>query len=90
MLFFVQVVVVVVVITNLKRTVTVKACGFFSVFQALNDAKRELRYLLVYLHGDDHQDTDEFCRCVQECFFRMLDPCTRCEFTWFLFPDPFP
>lgn len=30
--------------------------------QALNDAKRELRYLLVYLHGDDHQDTDEFCR----------------------------
>lgn len=32
--------------------------------QALNDAKRELRYLLVYLHGDDHQDTDEFCRYV--------------------------
>lgn len=30
--------------------------------QALNDAKRELRYLLVYLHGEDHQDTDEFCR----------------------------
>ncbi|XP_025750990.2 FAS-associated factor 2 [Manacus vitellinus] len=30
--------------------------------QALNDAKRELRFLLVYLHGDDHQDTDEFCR----------------------------
>lgn len=30
--------------------------------KALNDAKRELRYLLVYLHGDDHQDTDEFCR----------------------------
>ncbi|KYO29940.1 FAS-associated factor 2 [Alligator mississippiensis] len=37
--------------------------------QALNDAKRELRFLLVYLHGDDHQDTDEFCRntlCVSE------------------------
>lgn len=37
--------------------------------QALNDAKRELRYLLVYLHGDDHQDTDEFCRstlCTEE------------------------
>uniref|UniRef100_G1MZN8 Fas associated factor family member 2 n=1 Tax=Meleagris gallopavo TaxID=9103 RepID=G1MZN8_MELGA len=37
--------------------------------QALNDAKRELRFLLVYLHGDDHQDTDEFCRntlCVPE------------------------
>uniref|UniRef100_A0A674IKT7 Fas associated factor family member 2 n=1 Tax=Terrapene triunguis TaxID=2587831 RepID=A0A674IKT7_9SAUR len=30
--------------------------------QALNDAKRELRFLLVYLHGDDHQDSDEFCR----------------------------
>ncbi|KAJ8247165.1 hypothetical protein GJAV_G00259500 [Gymnothorax javanicus] len=30
--------------------------------QALNDAKRELRFLLVYLHGDDHQDTDDFCR----------------------------
>ncbi|XP_005993440.1 FAS-associated factor 2 [Latimeria chalumnae] len=30
--------------------------------QALNDAKRELRFLLVYLHGEDHQDTDEFCR----------------------------
>ncbi|XP_048885076.1 FAS-associated factor 2 isoform X1 [Brienomyrus brachyistius] len=37
--------------------------------QALNDAKRELRFLLVYLHGDDHQDTDEFCRntlCAEE------------------------
>uniref|UniRef100_A0A3Q1MJK0 FAS-associated factor 2 n=3 Tax=Bos TaxID=9903 RepID=A0A3Q1MJK0_BOVIN len=32
------------------------------LFQALNDAKRELRFLLVYLHGDDHQDSDEFCR----------------------------
>ncbi|XP_074148279.1 FAS-associated factor 2 isoform X1 [Sminthopsis crassicaudata] len=30
--------------------------------QALNDAKRELRFLLVYLHGDDHQDSDDFCR----------------------------
>lgn len=30
--------------------------------QALSDAKRELRFLLVYLHGDDHQDSDEFCR----------------------------
>ncbi|MGH0138871.1 UNVERIFIED_CONTAM: hypothetical protein FKN15_068099 [Acipenser sinensis] len=30
--------------------------------QALNDAKRELQFLLVYLHGDDHQDTDVFCR----------------------------
>ncbi|XP_018425235.1 PREDICTED: FAS-associated factor 2 [Nanorana parkeri] len=30
--------------------------------QALNDAKQELRFLLVYLHGEDHQDSDEFCR----------------------------
>ncbi|KAK7091701.1 FAS-associated factor 2-like [Littorina saxatilis] len=30
--------------------------------QALNDAKRELRFLMVYLHGDDHQDSDTFCR----------------------------
>nr|XP_013011524.1 FAS-associated factor 2 [Cavia porcellus] len=39
--------------------------------QALNDAKRELRFLLVYLHGDDHQDSDEFCRntlCAPELF----------------------
>lgn len=37
--------------------------------QALNDAKRELQFLLVYLHGDDHQDTDVFCRntlCTEE------------------------
>ena len=32
------------------------------LFQALNDAKRELRFLLVYLHGNDHQDTENFCR----------------------------
>ncbi|XP_064489136.1 FAS-associated factor 2-like [Ornithodoros turicata] len=30
--------------------------------QVLNDAKRELRFLMIYLHGDDHQDTDKFCR----------------------------
>lgn len=33
-----------------------------SYSQALNDAKRELRFLCVYLHGDDHQDTGDFCR----------------------------
>ena len=32
------------------------------LFQALNDAKRELKFLLVYLHGIDHQDTENFCR----------------------------
>lgn len=30
--------------------------------QALNDAKRELRFLLVYLHKEDHSDADLFCR----------------------------
>ncbi|XP_022103589.1 FAS-associated factor 2-like [Acanthaster planci] len=30
--------------------------------QALTDAKRELKFLLVYLHGDDHEDTPVFCR----------------------------
>ncbi|KAG1692961.1 FAS-associated factor 2-B [Nymphon striatum] len=29
--------------------------------QALNDAKRELKFLLVYLHSDDHQHTQDFC-----------------------------
>ncbi|XP_013402150.2 FAS-associated factor 2-like [Lingula anatina] len=33
-----------------------------SYSQVLNDAKNELKFLLVYLHGDDHQDTPEFCR----------------------------
>jgi FAS-associated factor 2 len=32
--------------------------------QALNDAKKELKFLLVYLHCDDHVDTDIFCRVV--------------------------
>ncbi|PIK58140.1 putative FAS-associated factor 2 [Apostichopus japonicus] len=30
--------------------------------QALNDAKRDLKYVLVYLHSNEHQDTDHFCR----------------------------
>lgn len=30
--------------------------------QVLNDAKQELRFLLVYLHCEDHQDTHNFCR----------------------------
>lgn len=30
--------------------------------QALNDAKQELRFLLVYLHCEEHQDTANFCR----------------------------
>nr|CAG4644200.1 EOG090X0B12 [Lepidurus arcticus] len=30
--------------------------------QALSDAKKELKFLLVYLHSADHQDTGRFCR----------------------------
>jgi FAS-associated factor 2 len=29
--------------------------------QALNEAKRELKFLLVYLHSDSHQDSQDFC-----------------------------
>ena len=38
------------------------SCAAHLYFQALNDAKRELRFLLVYLHGNDHQETENFCR----------------------------
>jgi len=31
-------------------------------YQVLDEAKRDLRFLLVYLHSDDHQDTENFCR----------------------------
>lgn len=30
--------------------------------QVLNEAKKELKFLLVYLHCKDHQDTNKFCR----------------------------
>lgn len=30
--------------------------------QVLNEAKKELKFLLVYLHSKDHQDTNKFCR----------------------------
>ncbi len=30
--------------------------------QALDEAKRDLRFLLVYLHSQEHQDTASFCR----------------------------
>ncbi len=33
-----------------------------SYSRALEDAKKDLRFLLVYLHSPNHQDTDEFCR----------------------------
>jgi len=34
--------------------------GIYS--QALEEAKRDLRFLLVYLHCPSHQDTDDFCK----------------------------
>lgn len=30
--------------------------------QALNDAKRELKFLLIYLHNEEGVDTTAFCR----------------------------
>lgn len=39
---------------------------------ALQDAKRELKYLLVYLHSDLHQNTERFCR-ETLCDRRLLD-----------------
>lgn len=28
----------------------------------MNDAKRELKFLLVYLQSDEHSETENFCR----------------------------
>lgn len=33
-----------------------------SYSQALSDAKQELKFLLVYLHKDEAQDIDHWCR----------------------------
>eukprot|EP00108_Taenia_solium_P007359 TsM_000591800 transcript=TsM_000591800 gene=TsM_000591800 len=30
--------------------------------EALREAKQSLRFLIIYLHGDSHEDTDAFCR----------------------------
>ena len=30
--------------------------------QALNEAKKDLKFVIVYLHGSQHQDTGKFCR----------------------------
>lgn len=29
--------------------------------EALQEAKSSLRFLVIYLHGDSHQDTSTFC-----------------------------
>lgn len=42
--------------------------------QALNDAKQELRFLLVYLHCEEHEDTAKFCRwCTMLVSFAFLN-----------------
>ena len=33
-----------------------------SYSQVIQDAKKELRFLLVYLHSSEHKDTENFCR----------------------------
>ncbi|KAJ8322057.1 hypothetical protein KUTeg_000528 [Tegillarca granosa] len=48
-------------IDNMDRCKTILQRHNWDI-EALNDAKREFRFLLVYLHGDDHQDTPAFCR----------------------------
>lgn len=45
---------------NYSRNHPVFYQGTFS--QVLNDAKRELRFLLIYLHNTDATDTDKFCQ----------------------------
>ena len=35
---------------------------------ALSEARKDLKFLLVYLHSDDHQDTPRFCRLVKLLF----------------------
>ena len=32
-----------------------------SYSQVLEEAKKELKFLLVYLHSEEHQDTERFC-----------------------------
>lgn len=33
-----------------------------SYSQAIEDAKKELRFLLIYLHSSEHKETEQFCR----------------------------
>ena len=45
-------------------------------YQVLEEAKRDLRFLLVYLHSDQHQDSDQFARNVlanQDLIQRISD-----------------
>jgi FAS-associated factor 2 len=46
-----------------KQTYGEKGPPFFegSYSQALNMAKQELKYLIVVLHSEDHDDTHQFC-----------------------------
>lgn len=44
-----------------------------SYSQALSDAKQELRFLLVYLHKDDTQEVEQWCRYFVTLFFFTLN-----------------
>ena len=42
-----------------------------SYSQALSDAKQELRFLVVYLHKDESQEVDEWCRYLYFTYFTV-------------------
>jgi len=43
--------------------------------QALKEARHRRRLLLVYLHCDEHYDTDRFCRSVKSYIYSQLHKC---------------
>nr|CAG4641939.1 EOG090X0B12 [Eurycercus lamellatus] len=51
-------------IQEYDRTYGVQHPNFYpgTYSQVLNEAKKDLKFLLVYLHSKDHQDTERFCR----------------------------
>lgn len=48
--------------------------------QVLNDAKRELKFLLIYLHNEDAVDTSIFCRLLMNSRTPYLNTLTRLSF----------
>jgi len=49
------------------------------MIQALKAARKRRRLLLVYLHGDQHYDTDRFCRSVKNKFHYAILVADRSE-----------
>lgn len=47
---------------------------------ALTQARDNFQILIVYLHSSEHQDTDEFCRCVLSALMcdNLLDLTSHC------------